>query len=487
MSREPGVYPIIRDGGLGLQGVTGDGVRAIVGVSSKGTANQAHLLSDVRKVETVLGRGPLADAVSEQLSLGGGSVYAVPVAGSIAGTITANSANPGSPAVGLTGTVTADLDVIVEIVKAGALGTAEFTLSLDGGDTVSPRIATSASYTLPGLGHAITFATGNYVLGATYAFRVAAPKASNEDITTAVRALLDGPLYFEYVHVAQDGDQGLWTIADTLALEAEANGRYLYFITQAFPADAGESVDAWVARLLAAYALFPAASKRVVVVAAVAEVNDPQTGRYPSRNLAARLGARLSRYPIHESPAWVERGPIPGAVVATPFVSGVFGKSSSFTNAHATALNDAGFTTAYTIRRRTGLYWYEGRVAAPATSDFSILPYRRVMDQACTLVSDDLVNGVQEGIDPANLEASVAHRVAKASAVLNRMKGAGSISSGAVVLPPGQDVLGSRKLIVQVRVTPLGYPREIVLDIGLQNPFLTPPVTATPEVPEPTV
>jgi hypothetical protein len=48
----------------------------------------------------------------------------------------------------------------------------------------------------------------------------------------------------------------------------------------------------------------------------------------------------------------------------------------------------------------------------------------------------------------------------------------GEIARGRVVVPPGQDILASRTLRLQVRVVPLGYLREIVLDIGFENPFL---------------
>ena len=175
---------------------------------------------------------------------------------------------------------------------------------------------------------------------------------------------------------------------------------------------------------------------------------------------------------MQENPGWIQRGNIRGVLTHAPFTSGTYGKSSTYNNGHAQALEAAGYTVAYTQPGLPGYYWVEGRMAVPPESDFSILPYRRVMDKAVTLVRRVLLPGVQETVDPVDLELSLSHRLAKAQAPLNGMRVAGEISSGRVVIPPGQDVLSTRRLIVQVRVIPLGYAREIVLDIGFENPAL---------------
>ncbi|MCX7851013.1 DUF2586 family protein, partial [Thermus sp.] len=100
MSRLPGVYPEIQDGGLGLVPPGGHGKRVVVGVSSEGPVNQVLGFSELSQVPTLLGTGPLARAVADQLAYGGGQVYAVRAAGDIAGSVSAGG-NP-SPAVTLT-------------------------------------------------------------------------------------------------------------------------------------------------------------------------------------------------------------------------------------------------------------------------------------------------------------------------------------------------------------------------------------------------
>jgi hypothetical protein len=95
--------------------------------------NQVVGLSDLSQVPTLLGTGPLARAVADQLAYGGGQVYAVRAAGDIAGSVTADSGNPSSPAVSVSGSPLDAYEIVVRIVRGGALGTATFTSRRAGG------------------------------------------------------------------------------------------------------------------------------------------------------------------------------------------------------------------------------------------------------------------------------------------------------------------------------------------------------------------
>ena len=476
MTRMPGVYPDIQDGQLGMTAGTGAGRRALVGVCSLGVPNQVYTLTNPGSVVNLLGRGALADAAITELAQGGGTVYAVPVQASLPGAVTPAEKNANTNAT-LTGTSREALDVIITITKGGGVGTAEFTFSLDGGDTVSPAIATSASYPLPRTTHTVQFAAANYTAGQSYRFDVTPPTASMVDIEAALRVILNSNRQYEFLHVAQPGDNALWTMLDVIAGEAESQYRYPWILAEAPGPRPGETVDAWTERLLALMATFNSSSKRVLIVASWGEVVDPN-GLQQTRNWASHFGARVASIPVQENPGWIQRGNIRGVLVHAPFTEGPYGKASTYNNGHAEALEAAGYTVAYTQPGLNGYFWVEGRMAVPAESDFSILPYRRVMDKAVTLVRRVLLPGVQGTVDPADLELSLAHRIARAEAPLKAMRVAGEISSGRVVIPPGQDVLSMRRLIVQVRILPLGYTREIWLDIGFENPaFIVAPPT----------
>lgn len=469
MARLPGVYPEIQDGGLGIVAPAGDGQRVVVGVSSSGPVNQVVALSDLSQVPSLLGAGPLARAVADQLAYGGGQVYAVRAQGDIPGSVSANPANPTSPPITVSGSPLDAYEIVVQIVKGGAVGTATFTYSLDGGDTVSQPIATATTYQLQGTGLTLNFSsTGSYTAGAVYRFRATAPKASVSSVQQAIRAALETNLLYEYIQLAQPSDAAMWAALDALALEAENAFRYIFFLTETIAP--GSDVDAWVNARLAEKESF--SSKRVMIVAAWAEVVDTLSGRLQVESLAARIGARISRVGVHVSPAWVQLGPLPGVVVVAPFVSTPFGKQTLFNNAHALALDQAGYTTVYKLIGRDGTYVVEGRIAAAPTSDYKTVQNRRVMDKAVTQVRQALLDFVQFHVDPTDLNASLAALVARANTPLRAMQAAGEIVRGRVVVPPGQDILATSTLRLQVRIVPNGYLREITLDIGFENPFL---------------
>lgn len=469
MTKLPGVYPTIRDGGLGIVAPSGDGQRVVLGVSSAGDQLTLVALTDVTAVAALLGVGPLADAVADQLTLGGGIVYAVRLPGSVAGGVVPAQGNPGNPALTLTGTPDRSLDVLVQITKAGAVGTAEFTYSLDGGDTVVGPIVTAASYAVPGSTHTLNFAAGEYALG-TYRWAVTAPQASIADVQAGVRVALDSPALFEYLHVAQPMDNSGWAALDALMIEAEGGFRYVWAIAEAPGPNAGETVDQWVTRLEGLKASFQ--STHVQIVAPYGEVIDNLTGQIQVRSLGSRMGARLSSSPVQENPGWVQQGPVPGLVTIAPFTTGAFGKNTKWNNGHALRLEQAGYSVVHTLAGRAGWYWTDGRMAASPTSDYVSVTNRRVMNKGVTQVRQALLDFVQSDVDTTELDASLAHLVARATEPLRGMYAAGEIDTYRVVIPSGQNVLSTRRLIVQVRITPKGYLREISLDIGFANPFL---------------
>lgn len=57
--------------------------------------------------------------------------------------VTADGSNTGNGTVALTGDPTADLDLVIEIVSTGTVGTMEFKYSIDGGDSFSDTVSTS--------------------------------------------------------------------------------------------------------------------------------------------------------------------------------------------------------------------------------------------------------------------------------------------------------------------------------------------------------
>ncbi|GEM44829.1 DUF2586 family protein [Deinococcus cellulosilyticus] len=464
----PGVTVVKQDGGLGTLPATADGKRGIVGVCTSGTPNQIYILVDQGAVPGVLGRGPLADAVITQLRKAGGVVYAVPAAATVNGSITPAVGNPSSPEVTLGTTSTEALQVQVKVTKSGALGAGQFQYTLDGGDTWSRSYTLAASFAIPGRGLTITFAAGSYTVGATYKFTVTAPTASIGDLQAAAQVLVDSPYLMEFIHFAQPGDNSLWAVAAAVVEDAFNKHKYTHSLCEA--PGPGSNVDTWVTTLAGYRSSFT--SKDVSVVAPWAEVVDP-SGLQIERNSANWYMGRLCSINIADNPAHVGKGSITGLSVVSPFTTGTYGKASSYNNGHALALDELGYVALMKHQGRNGLFFVEGRTMADPSSDYSTIMNVRVMNKVMTLQHQIWLDQVQGKVNPLNIEESLAYMLATSNAAFELMAAREELVKATIIIPPGQDILSTRQIIVEFRVVPFAYSKEIVLKVGYENPLLT--------------
>ena len=200
----PDVTITVSDGALGLAETSGNlhrKTRPLVG------RHREHglLVRRHRRGETTLLAGPLLEDVAFHLATAGGPVLAMPVTPSNAGTIgsvtlTGTGVTPGASA---TGTPRDKYDVVVKIIAGGAVATASFQVSFDGGVTFSPTTATAASITtyVASTGLTLTFAAGTYVANDLYKFSTVAPTYSSSDLNTAIDALLADARDVAFIHV----------------------------------------------------------------------------------------------------------------------------------------------------------------------------------------------------------------------------------------------------------------------------------------------
>ena len=463
----PDVSVQITDGGLGLLAPTGVGIHAKVGVSSAGTVDEIVTLTDPGKIKETFGTGPLADALADSFAGGAATIYAVRASGDVAGTVGAVTATKtGTGNLTAAGSPLDAYEVIVEIVDPGQRNVATFKYSLDGGDTYSPKITVPAAgtYTIPDTGVTLTFTedgvtpANSFKAGDKYTFSTTAPAASVNSINAAITALLNSALAYEFIHVVGVSDASVWAALDTRAVEAEGAFRYIQFLAEARGLNAGETVDQWVTALTTAAASF--SSTRVSVCAGRLEITDPLTGRIMDRNGAGLYAGRVCALGVQQSPGRVAAGGLPSVVRLNPV---------GINDGHIKSLDDARFITFRQYVGQAGFYVTNGRMMAPATSDFRYVEARRVMDKACALVRTaalrfEHAEATNEGLNA--LQAQLSHP-------LEIMAGAGEIVQGQVVIPAGQDVIGTSTLRVRVRIVPVGILRWIELDLGFTNPFVS--------------
>lgn len=463
----PDVYINIQDGGLGLAGESAAGLHAKVGACSAGAVDTVIALSDADQIAEALGVGPLADACLDSFNAGSRIIYAVPCAKNAGevGAITEGAGNTGTGTFNATGSPLNAYDVRVEILTSGAIGTATFKYSLDGGQTWSKAITTAATYAVPGTGITLAFTNAgenpeeSFIDGDTFTFATTAPAATSAGVLTAVDVLLDSGYSYEFIHVVGAFDSSVWAALDSKAGEAATKYRYIHFLAEAAGPGDEDTVDEWVADLVADTEDF--ASTRVSVCAGRLAITNTITGVVTARNGAGIYAGHLCSLPkVNISPGRVIDGSLPSVNALAP---------TGITDMHITTLDQARFVTFRKFVGLNGFYITNGRIMSEEISDFRFAETRRVMDKAC---SECRLAALRFEHTEAN-EAGISALKAFTEVPLNRMIGNQEITSAEVVIPPGQDIIGTSEIRVKIRIVPIGVMRWIELDMGLTNPFVS--------------
>lgn len=466
----PDVRINIQDGGLGILPASLAGKQAKVGVCSVGKINEIIILSDRDQIVAALGTGPLADACFDSFSTGAQVIYAVRANGDVAGSVgSVTAAKTGTGSMTVSGSALDNYQMIVEIIDTGNLNTATFRYSLDGGDTFSEKITipSAGTYPVAGTGLTLTFTGGtgtSFAAGDKYSFIAKAPTASISSMNAAIDVLLSSNYLYEFIHVVGPSDNTVWAALDTRAQEAEDKFRYISFKAEARGPNAEETIDQWVAALLAMRASF--ASTRVGVCAGRLELVDSKTGLIVDRNGAGIYCGRTSSIKVQESPGKVILGPLSGIVGLNPV---------GISEGHILSLDEAGFITFRQYDGLSGFYITNGRIMAETISDYQYEELRRPMDKLCRNLRIAALRFEQTEVDPLDPENGFAIMEAwlQSEADLMAAPTVKEISSAKITIPRDQDILSTSKIKVRIRVVPMGIYRTIELEIGYTNPFRT--------------
>lgn len=200
------VLEFLIDGTSGLAPGGVEGSCIVAGVCSVGTVGKGYLLGKDSDIEALLGVGPLTDRLKDVFAAGGQSplVIAVPVAGLDGGYIAAVSHIGTGPEAFTSGVAADNADVVVEIVVGGALGTATYQLSEDGGVTFGSATATPANGQIPigATGATLVLDVGTHVAADKYIFNIRAEIGpitkigTGPDITTSGDVKANGDIIF---------------------------------------------------------------------------------------------------------------------------------------------------------------------------------------------------------------------------------------------------------------------------------------------------
>jgi hypothetical protein len=371
----------------------------------------------------------------------------------------------------------------VTITLGGAVGTSQFTYSLDGGSSVSSTITSSASYAIPGTGIVLGF-SGTAVAGDVYTCSgVAAPTFANTDLTAAGTALTTtfvNSFFSSLIGiVGAVASAAAWATqvaaTETIALSFNALNVYPRFLVggptvgTVLPNAGSVTVDAADTDSVVIAARAGMSAPHVCVAAGDGLMAGAYTGLVFRRNAVwAAIGRAAAVQASQDVGAFADGG-------VTSFTSCVrddFANALSFFNSGITSLQTYGAGSAVFINR--------GLMGTVSTSDYYTLTNARVIDQASGIavlaarpyilarIPTQTRNGVQGTIreDYAQRIESKMNTAEQAGLPVAALPIGNAVAVNCTVTRTN-NIYSSGQLILTVAVQPWSYPTTVIVNIGM--------------------
>jgi hypothetical protein len=405
-----------------------------------------------------------------------GDVYTLPTTGVVSASAPAGGPNTITQASSPVDTY----QVSVTIVTGGAVGTSQFTYSLDG-VFVSPIITTAATYIIPNSGIIIAFAAGTYVVGDVYTAAYCAPAGSNTtSVQNSINALLANPNAWECVHVVGTPSSSanavlLNTAVDSIMQTAATNHQYVFGVieqpTVGTPSASGVNAADTDSTIATAWASVASNTGRMMVCAGDVELVSPTSGWNLRRNNAWVVTARMGASKLSENPGKVLLGPVPNIVALY--------RDENMTP----ALDAARLMTMRTLPGRGGYYITDGHTIAAQGSDYSSSMNVRVVNRAASIafaafslylnndVRVDPTTGYIDERDAQQIEKKITG-ILQAQLMGSPGSSTDECSSVSATLSRTDNLLSTATLNATVAIVPKAYFHTINVNIGFVNPLL---------------
>ncbi len=183
------------------------------------------------------------------------------------------------------------------------------------------------------------------------------------------------------------------------------------------------------------------------------------------------LAGTYARVPVQRNPGRVKNGSLP--INAAYFTDG---SSLSENQNKVAALHDKGYVAIRNFIGKAGFYFTDDPTATANTDDYSSFALGRVIDKAYLLcyqtyvdeLNDEIAVEEDGTISPGRLKELQAKIE---NAINGAMTSNEEISSVEVEIDPKQNVLSTDRIEINLAITPVGYMKQIVVNLGFQNPF----------------
>jgi hypothetical protein len=483
---QPAVNMTELDGALGILPPSSGALLAIVGVSTKGPVDTPAAYARVSDVVADFGFGPLVEAAAYAITKFGRPVLVVRTGDTTAGALTATvKTGTGTfvPIVTSSPKPNDDYEFYFECVAGGALGTAGITFrwSLDGGRTLSAETAlgTALLFEYPDTGEAVGVgveltlgsAAATLVAGDVVTFRGTAAMWTAGEIGTALAALRKCAQLWSIVEIAGAMDGTLFAAVETAVAGMPAYGKDRMYIGHARVPGVAEAEATYLAALVLIYASLTTVYGAVCAGSAkmISGVSGRQYRRPPSFWVAPAHAVKSEEVNL----ANVKVGRMDGVIITD-----ANGNPDDHDESTNPGLDDARFVTLRTWEGRPGVYLNRPRMLSTPTSDFQLIPHRRVINLTKTVIRSYLEERVNEEIlvdaqtgfilEEEALEIEAGANAALRGALLAKPKASGA----RFVLSRTDNLLSTKTLNCSARVVPLAYPEFIDVEIGFENPAI---------------
>jgi hypothetical protein len=471
----PKVTLVTLDGRLGTRPNAGGKMLAVLGTSTAGTANVPTGLARPKDIVSQFQSGPLVEQSAYWQSRYGRAVAAIKVAAAAVGTGSIDDTGvTGTSVATLTPDAAADFyDGEIKVITGGTIGVSGITYqsSLDQGRTLSPTtgLGTANSITLGGA--VVHLAAGTLVTGDVIRFNVSPPAPTASELHDALTALKNSNLPWEFAAICTPITAAIFDQLETDFAAMQAAGKYRSWFGSARMPNVGESESAYKAAL---DAIFTSKSTTIgTVCAGDAKTSSAVNGLVFRRPAGLALGAMQASVSEEIDIADVDLGAVPGVSIVDNN-----GNPENHDEAIFPGLDDSRFATFRTWDGRNGVYVTRPRILCTAGSDFTIGPYRRVMNlYAETLlwymtrrlakpIRVSKKTGLIVEVDALEIELG-AQKILE-SVLLKKPKA----SALSFTVARDDDLLGTKTLTGDGGLVPLAYPEFINLTIGFVNPSL---------------
>lgn len=482
---QPYLKETATDGALGLVAGNALKVFAIIGLCSALAANTVAAITSLQALKTAAGYGPAVEQAAQVLtecegdatillvcpSSSAGSLTAGTQVGTGLGTVANNSSAPND-----------DYDVVIKILVGGAVATATFAYSLDGGRTYSLEIATAATYTIPNTGVSVAFSSGpgNFVAGDQYPFEAKGPSFSVNQFNTAFDALVADGTEFSLLHVVgipADATvmaslaAAVQSKLDTVALDRHVQARGFIDGPEGVSNSALKTATAGIA-----------ACPRVVLGADFCALTSVLSSRTEKRPASWPIFARACKAAISVALHATdpnESGPLPRVGPLKSRAGDAVSYSYHDETTATTKLDDGRIACLRTWPGQSGVYINRARTLALLTSDFTELHRGRVLDEAMREGYRYMfpIVGSKQGVDRTS--GKIAERDAVGiekggrARLVKKLVNENHAEDAQFIVVRGDNVLASGLLKYRVRVLPLFHPDYIEGEFGFFNPALS--------------